>query len=182
MGSSGLFVYGNDPDRRPPPGVVMALKLRRVLPIAESCTITEGELTLTSLELYDDGSILNYFIIGNDEVLRRRTENEPEMQRLSRLNDRDAMRRYVEANLPVFIGRSVYLRMQDDLGSTYDGLSPSASGGENRWETSYGFTPAVPLEAKRLRVQVFEGDWQRETGEATKRDPEHLLATIEVPL
>jgi hypothetical protein len=182
MGSSGLFIYPNDPNHQPPPGVLRALTLRRVLPIVQSFTVENGELTVVSLDLYDDGSILNYFIVGNEEMQRQQAEHNAEMQRLARLADREAMRRYVQANLPGRFGPNVYVRMEDDLGTAYAGLNRSANGSEIRWEANYGFTPVVPLEATCLRIMVFEGDWQRETGETTKRDPEQLVASIDVPL
>jgi hypothetical protein len=181
-GDSGLFVFGNDPDGPRPAGFLRAIRLLRVLPIAESCVTEDGELTATSLELYDDGAIFNYFLVGNEDVRRKQAEAGAEMQRLARAGDREATRRYVQEHLPVFNGRNLYLRMEDDLGTAYEGLRRSGGSDNDRGETSYGLTPAVPSEATRLRLLVFEGDYQRETNEAKKREPERLLHTFEVSL
>ena len=175
-------MYGFEPDGSLPAGYVRATRLRRVVPIAESRTITEGDLTLTSLDLFEDGSILNYFMVGNEEVIRRQAEHHAEIQRLVGLNDRDALRRYAESTLSVRMGMNVHMRLEDDLATGYQGLARGGGGSENRWESSYGFTPAVPAEATRLRILVFEGEYRRETHEATAREPERLLHTFEVSL
>ena len=181
-GDSGLFVFSNDPDGSRPAEFLRAIKLLRVLPIAASCATEEGELTATSLELYEDGVILNYFLVGNEEVRRRQAEANAEMQRLARSGDRAATRRYVETHLPILDGRDIYLRLEDDLGTAYHGLRRSGGSDNDRWETSYGFTPAVPHEASQLRILVFEGEYRRETHEATAREPERLLHTFEASL
>ena len=182
MGSSGLFIYPNDPDNQPPPGMLRALKLHRVLPIAESRPITDGDITLVSLEMYEDGSILSYFVVGNEDVRRSQVEHNSEMARLARSNEREALRRHVEANPMARLGRNLYIRIEDELGSSYFGLPRGSSGDTSRMEASYGFTPAVPAETTQLRVFVYEGDYQRDTGEATKHDPEHLIQTFEITL
>ena len=182
MDRTGLHIFPNDPDGPRPDGFVRALHLRRVLPIAESCTIADGELTATSLEIYEDGTILRYFVIANDEIVREHAERNAEMQRLISENDRTAIRRFAETHFTRIPGRNVYMRLEDDFGTTYHGLLRGGEGGDRRFESNYGFTPATPPEAQRLRILLFEGDWRRETGEATKRDPEHLVRAFEVSL
>jgi hypothetical protein len=134
------------------------------------------------LELYEDDVILNYYLIANESILRGNEVPSAEMRRLGALPDRDRRSQSLRDAMPRIAGRDLYLRLQDDLGTTYPGLQRGGHGGNERWETSYGFTTAVPAKAKALRVLVFEGDLQRQTGEATKRDPEHLVHTLDLAL
>jgi hypothetical protein len=173
-----MHIFHNDPQGNRPPGYVHATALRQVVPIAQSCDTGERRLTITAIEVYEDGSILRYFMVGSGMMVDY-AERTAELKQLSQAMDTRAMRRLMERD---FAGSNIYLRLSDDIGTTYSVLPRGGNGTDNRWESSLGFTPAVPPEARRLHILLFEGDWQRDTGEAAKRDPEHLVHTFDIAL
>ena len=166
-----------------------ATKLQRVLPIAESCAITEGELTITSIELYEDGSIVRSFVVASDA---RRQEADALNEQVARLMEQgklDELEAFLREHnsapaddWPTLPGQNIYLRLEDDLGTIYGSMPRGGGGGEDHFETSYGFTPAIAPTATLLRIHLFEGEVQPDRILVTPRDPENLIASFEVPL
>ena len=140
-----------------------ATHLRRVIPIAQSCPVPGGELTLASIELYDDGCILRCHLIpdkdapptfepGHGEGYRVSTAEVISTGRDEGVDGVPAPVRWPQdSQLPDDRFR---LDLEDDAGARYAG-GPRAGGGDNvRWETSYGFVPAIRGGATVLRIAV----------------------------
>ena len=138
-----------------------ATKLLRVLPVAQSCAVPGGQLTIASIELYEDGCILRCHIIlsanatqrfepGQGQFYRRHSVQVPEGL-LTRSQPQPAPDSRTAPRLP---DDEFQLRMEDDAGTRYSGAARAGGGNNVRWETNYGFVPAVPDTASRLRVLV----------------------------
>lgn len=140
-----------------PGGTLQATKLLRVVPIAQSCAVEGGELTVASIELYEDGCILHCHVIPSDDAPPRFEPGQGQGYRVSTARMEGPGLR----NAPVPLPRSpalpddrFRLRLEDDAGTRYAGGARAGGGNNLRWETSYGFTPAVPDAATALRLFV----------------------------
>ena len=145
---------------RRPPGFMRGRKLRRVLALALSCPVEGGSVTLVSLELYDDGSILRYFAVASRSMRERSQAIARDLQRLAREGREEELRAYVEQRLrgmPHHFGDNLGLRLEDDAGTQYASMPRGASESDDRWDASVGFTPRVPAKARQLRLTVLEG-------------------------
>lgn len=145
---------------RPLPGIVRGVELRRVLPIVRSCQVEGGSVTLVSLELYEDGSILRYYAVPAQPLQERSLAVVRDIQRLAQEGRAEELRAYVEQRMlgmPREFGQDIGVRMEDDAGTQYESMPRGGGGGDYRWEASIGFTPRVPAEAKRLTLTLLEG-------------------------
>jgi hypothetical protein len=150
-----------------PPGFFAGLQLKGVSAVAQSCELSAGRMTLTSLEAYEDGTILNYLVVA-DESMQQDRHRMRDRHRLRdpRLFERatDEERRAMLEEIPTFPGEHLFFEIEDDLGTNY-GCSPRGShGNDTSIRGSFGFTPPIPESAKQLQVTVFEGRWAFEDG------------------
>jgi hypothetical protein len=194
--------FGNDSDRPPTVDYVRGLKLRRVLPAAESHIIDGNEITIASLELYEDGIIVRHHFVASE---RRRLEIEARAKEQSRLIAQgkfselaDLLRANDEASRldsgrPRLPWDEIFLRLADDLGTPYQGHWRGGGGGEEYWEASYGFTPAVPASARQLRLSIESVDRDPAAGDSAPQQgltavfgpppaKSHTLDVIEIGL
>jgi hypothetical protein len=167
--------YGNGPDRAPVVDYVKGIKLRRVLPVARSHVIQGHEITIASLELYEDGIIVRYHFVASEarrlEIEARANEesrliSEGKISELAKrlLGDRKASGGG-DHGMPSLPWDDILLRLADDLGTPYHGRWRGGGGGEEHWEASYGFTPAVPANARQLRLSIESADRDPVAGE-----------------
>jgi hypothetical protein len=130
------------------PGSMRATTLERVVPIAETKTCGKTELTLISLELYEDGFSLGY--------LARELEQPPPMS--------SATWMFPRMLTPLFSAR-------DDRGSTYSAGFSGAGGGQGG--VSRGgvrFTPSVDPTIKKLTLRVEQLAWMAHGGGPSRID------------
>jgi hypothetical protein len=108
-------------------------ELRWVVPIAKSMPWEGKKLTLVSLELYTDGTVLNHLVVrlpGEDSFFRNPNRDPTSITRIN----------------PDF-------RVEDNVGTSYSvGFGGSGGGNVLRGETR--ITPAIPDEATELRLFV----------------------------
>jgi hypothetical protein len=184
-----LGEFGDSPDRLPAFVPLEAIKLRRVVAVAQSHPIEHGEFTVASLELYEDGSIARCHIIASEtrrREARLRSEEESRLLEQGNLAEFARMlgshKERLDDVLSALPGRNLYLRLEDDLGTSYNAAPRGGGGGEARSEIDFGFTPGVPSEASRLRILLLQGDRRRDSFFASPRSPEQLIHTFEVSL
>jgi hypothetical protein len=146
-----------------PGGTLRATKLLRVVSVVQSCAIENGDLTIASMELYEDGCLLRCHLIPNEDTppafepgqgqwyWSRTVTGSPDRSGPERGPAR-AAGRFPQG--PVLPDDRFRLRLEDDAGTSYAGMSRGGGGDSVRWETTYGFVPAVPDAATTLRVSV----------------------------
>ena len=119
-------------------------------------------MTLTSLEAYEDGAILNYLVVADESTQqdRRRIRNRHRL-RDPKLFERmtDEERRAFIQEIPSFPGEYLYFEIEDDLGTKYSSSPRGSQGNDVTIRGSVGFTPPISESANQLRVTVFEGRW-----------------------
>jgi hypothetical protein len=143
---------------------MQATRLLRVLPVAQSCAVPSGDLTIASIEVYADGCILQCHVIpsadapprfrpGRGQGYRRHAVQVPkELQARNRPGPAPVPAPVPSPRLP---DDEFQVRMEDDTGTRYSGAARAGGGNNVRWDTSYGFVPGVPHAATRLRVLVY---------------------------
>lgn len=118
------------------PGIMEARVLERVVPIAQTKTQGSTELTLLSLEVYDDGFILHYQLRALEEE------------------------REVRPGVMIFPGHpEVIFEIRDDLGNEYKGFPGGAGGSHKQWRGEHRFTPRIDQKARTLHLRVEEVQW-----------------------
>ena len=105
-------------------------ELQRVIPIVQTEKWGDLDLTLSSLEVFEDGSILRYQTQG--ELIFRL----PQLL----LND--------------IISSRPSLNVEDDVGTEYYAFMGAGGGDESLWQGSVRITPAIPSAAGTLRIRV----------------------------
>jgi hypothetical protein len=141
-----------------PGGIFVGEVLLRVLPIAQTASIDKGRLTLISLELYEDGSLIRFHCLvtgkpgwgrhGETAVLRTATVQG------------GAEGGTPEDSAPwngLWEPLPFSLQIEDDAGTKYAAIPRgwSAQGQIARGEI--GFTPPPPDTARTLRITVQGG-------------------------
>ena len=170
----------------PLPGVMNGHALNRVIPLAQSCRLSEGLLTLLSLETYDDGSILNYFVLA-DEVARYNKDRKAGLGKLppSQKGFRKALRKATEDELALYIrditglpGSHLRFDVEDDQGTTYGCMPRGSHGDDATVRGAVGITPPVPTGATRITIKVHERSWSVIDGGLrgeVRETPEHTF-------
>jgi hypothetical protein len=116
---------------------LQARVLERVLGIGRSQTRADTELTLLSLEMYDDGFILNYRVRGTD------------------LGEWAGLAFIFAPPIP-----NAPFAATDDKGARYIGMPWGGSGGPGGdWRGDVHFTPKVTEGAKELVIRVEQVHW-----------------------
>jgi hypothetical protein len=141
-----------------------------VIPIAESRALDQGEATLISLEIYDDGSILNFFAVSRQEDRPKpmTTEETIALASMAReiidSGDKQRLAEFVRdrgtTSFSEFFGNRFAVRIQDDLGTGYSPPLWGRAGGGEVWRGSFSYTPTVPPEASHLRLSLMAGNTQ----------------------
>jgi hypothetical protein len=135
--SAGMHVVrqGAPPGPRPP-GFMEAKVLRGVIAIGETRTADRAEISLLSLESYDDGFILRYRLLTHAPLTSP------------------------PAGLPHMpLVPTLLLNVKDDVGNEYRGGPGGWGGGDRLWQGEARLTPAVADEATSLEVRVEEIQW-----------------------
>jgi hypothetical protein len=132
---------GNPPDSRFDDYRVPST-LVKVIPLNRVFEIKSGKLTLVSLEVYEEGSILRF------HILRPASSTPAPTNAVDMLLNR----------------QNVKFRLNDDVGSSYRGMSGGGGGDSTNWEGSSRFWPRVPAEARQATLHVLE--WSREPSAA----------------
>jgi hypothetical protein len=137
-----------------PAGWMEGVNLRRVIAVAESRTLVYGEVTITSLELYDDGSVLRFRVaVANPDV--------PDLSKLEkflRTNptgqiDRDAL----GLRIPEAFENNIRFRVEDNLGTEYICMPNGGRGSFDRWQGELDITPCLPDGVTSFRILVTDG-------------------------
>ena len=128
---------------------VAKTNLQRVVPVGQTKTLRGGEMTLLSLELYDDGLILHWW-------LRAPTGHEPfteDMFRAGSQPEPAEIARYMQS-----VMKQLVVTAKDDLGNAYRGGMGVVSWRESNVDcrSHARLTPAVDPRALRLRVRIEE--------------------------
>jgi len=110
--------------------------LERVVSVAQTRTQGETELTIISVDLYDDGFILNY---------RLRAPVEPMGLGFGMIS----------------LGSTgeILFKVADDRGAKYHGMPGAGSGSGEYWRGDFTFTPRVNPQARELTIRVEEFEW-----------------------
>jgi hypothetical protein len=123
--------------------------LQRIVPVGQTKTIRDGEMTLLSLELYDDGLILHWWLraqTGHDPITEDQFRGVQELEQEEQL-------RFVRS-----LSKHFVLTARDDGGAVYKGGNAATSWRESdvdcRGEAR--LTPSVDPRAKRLTVRIEE--------------------------
>ena len=180
--SRGITMFLRGEDGGPPPGYVTARELRRVVPIVKSLEVGPGRVTLTSLDIYADGSILNcrahaldpsaYVDPSEDEIAAL-------MEEFKKLSETEAdqsagtlLKRF-QTSFMTFFSNEFLIRLQDDLGTDYSDPLPGPGGGSNiDWHAAFTYTPPIPRSARRIRLVLGSS---RATAES-ESPPEGVVA------
>src|SRR4051794_35594163 len=174
-GSPQFGRFGTGPKPR---GFMEAKELVGVIALAKTLELVYGTVTLLSLEIYDDGSILR---------LRVRVKNPrtPDLARLRELRARQAdnvsLTEAEQKELRLLHepeDNYIQFRAEDDLGTDYFCMTGAGNGSGDRWQRELIITPGIPQDAKVLRVQVADralpgADWQPENS---------VTETVEIPI
>lgn len=96
----------------------------RVLGVGKTIQADGFQIVLLSVELYRDGFVANFRLIGERPMF------------------------------PMIPGLSI--EATDSIGNQYDGQAGSGTGTGQMWQTAFPFGPAVPSNAKGLRLTVRE--------------------------
>jgi hypothetical protein len=125
--------------------------LRRVIPIAQTVPWGDQVVTFLSLEIYADGSILQYSTLRNWEPgIRSHSQTE--------------VLAYLHESNPPF-------RLEDDQGTKYHVLQFGGGGGGAIWRGSRRIMPAIPDTATLLRLymrQALQGPSGQTSGAETE--------------
>jgi hypothetical protein len=111
--------------------------LRGVLAIADVVRSDRGDVSLLSLESYDDGFALFYRVT-------RTAAPSP-----------DPVNLFLGGMHPNLL----FGRAEDDLGNEYVGGLGGGSGGGNQWRGEAMFTPAIAGGATRVLIRIEEIQW-----------------------
>ncbi|MPZ49707.1 MAG: hypothetical protein GEU75_10520 [Dehalococcoidia bacterium] len=110
--------------------------LQGVVAIGETRQADGAEVSMLSLERYDDGFILHYRLL-TDEPAPRPPVGPPHMPLVPTL----------------------LLNVKDDLGNEYRGGPGGWGGSDRQWRGEARLTPPLAEEASRLEVRVEEIQW-----------------------
>jgi hypothetical protein len=145
----------------PPPGYVRAEKLLRVVPLAKSVPVGPGVATLVALEVYEDGSILTFVAVPNEEnrpkppTAEERLQQAASLRELAQSDDKTAILRFIEEQdghpFREYFHRRFMVRIQDDVGTAYSPPMWGRAGGSETWRGSFSYTPAIPDAAGQVR-------------------------------
>lgn len=142
---------------------LQATRLLRVLPVAQACPVSGGQLILASIELYQDGCILRCHIIPSEDAPPTFRPGHGQGYRVSTAEVISTGHDEGVDAVPVPVrwpedpqlpDDRFRLHLADDAGTNYAGGARAGGGNNVRWETSYGFVPAVPPGATTLRISV----------------------------
>lgn len=123
--------------------------LERVVPVAQTKTLREGEMTLLSLELYDDGLILHWWLrapTGHEPITEDMFRNSQELEPAERL-------RFVQSLM-----KQLVFTAKDDRDNTYkDGMAGASwAEGDVDCRGEARLTPSVDPRAMRLTIRIEE--------------------------
>ena len=135
-------------------------ELRRVIPIAEGRSTGGAILTLLSLELYEDGSVLRGQLTS--DRLAEMTAVDLSGPSTPMRPGSDQLRTGIEAMLANRWHPELRLRAWDDAGHRYVPLPMGGALGRDRVEEfSMTLGPSIPLAARVLTVEVPSIEWRR---------------------
>lgn len=131
-GSFSQAMLGRDRSHEPPPH---AEELLRVIPIAQQQTRDGTTIELLSLECYDDGCILQARIRLVDPLpMTPEQHSHPHIMNFT---------------------------ASDDQGTRYQDYAKGGSGNQWEWRFTHAFAPALPPDARELRLELPELHWWR---------------------
>jgi hypothetical protein len=152
-----------------PGGIFVGETLQRVLPIAQTASIDKGRLTLISLEIYEDGSLIRFHCLvtetpawsrhGETAVLRTATGVPSRAEEDTRPPEDSAPWNGVWEPLPFS------LQIEDDTGTKYATIPRGWSAEKRIARGEIGFTPPPPDTARTLRITVQGGPSPRRSPE-----------------
>jgi hypothetical protein len=140
--------------------------LERVIPVAQSQTSSDTEITLSSVETYNGGFVLNYRI--RSVQAKNAARDLIEKQRVER--------RAWEVGFP-----QVRWEATDDVGTKYQSLPEGSGGSPADYRGSTAFVPELSKRAKKLVFSATDVHWSG----AAPSDRSEIEATpwrFEIPL
>ena len=155
MGDYGSRFHMHVPDdfdayvRRVP----KARRLLRVVPIVQSFSANDGMVTVSSLELYGDGSILRWYSATNNPRASAESRLRAALDELQSMPQEESQSFLM--HLAALSGPTECdFALRDDVGTVYD-AHPSGGGGDGeRWDSCTIFGPAISETAKRLFLEM----------------------------
>jgi hypothetical protein len=128
---------------------VTETNLQRVVPVGQTKTIRGGEMTLLSLELYDDGLILHWWLrasTGHESLTGAAFKDSPDLTPAER------------AEFMHSLFKRIVVTARDDRGNNYQGGMGAVHWAESEVDQrgDARLTPAVHPGANRLTVRIEE--------------------------
>jgi hypothetical protein len=129
-------------------GVPMKRVLLRVVPVVQTHTVGESQLTVVSLELYDDAFTAHV--------------------RIKSLEEPQPGNRFFR--MPAW--PQINFEASDDTGRQYVASLGAGGGGDTDYRFEVNFTPAIPSEAQILTLTAPEVQWMAHgPGQKSKIEP-----------
>ena len=104
------------------------VRLRRVVPIAQTQRRGDANLTLLSIELYEDGSVVHFISVSPER------------------------RSFQGMMLQEMLTRQPIFRVEDDIGTEYFAFMGGGGGSDTKWHGNFNVTPAVPDAASSMTI------------------------------
>ena len=136
--ASGGIVIGRPSSTRSSPSNIEAQSLQRVIGVGQAVRHGQIEVTLLSLELYEQGFVVNFNLRDWGRGSTRDAS----------LSDPDLFR------AAMFDATAV-----DDQGNIYRGFPGSGGGNSGQWRQAQHFTPEVATARGHLHVSIKEIQW-----------------------
>jgi len=152
---TGLSIGAYGTDRPEPHERLPSLyELVNVISVAQKASTRAGDVTIASVEVFTDGGVVRYFILGTGEATAAEAEFHSHFEAAS--GDHGAIQRLLESrrDQPFGFGMRVHADLKDDVGTRYRCLPGGGGGNTQRWSGEWTFYPAIPANARQLRIDV----------------------------